>query len=216
MLYAMAQLALPSFRSAAWVAALVALGAGSCQTEPVRLWSLREAEAGSPERAAYDRLQTAADLANEFLETSEFARGFPAESARFTLDHSDILIRFQNEGIWPLRIESTGWADPRTAVGDGLHPTSHGFLSARRTDPDATGDGTSDSAFLLLDSPAMAALLLRQATTMREIHARGEFDYWLNYDLLGLNPKSGWGEGNPVNLRAEAVQTAFWQWFEAR
>lgn len=190
--------------------------AGACQSEPVRLWQLREAEPGSGPRQAYERLVVAADLANEFLATSEFARGFPAESARFSLDHSDVLIRFTGEGIWPLRIASAAWADPRTAAGDGIHPTEHGFLAARRTDRYASGDATEDSAFLLLEPPAMAALLLRQATTMREIQARGSFDYWLNYDLLGANPHHGWRDRNPVDARANAVHEAFWQWHEAR
>lgn len=196
-------------------AALLVLG-GACSTEPVRLYELREAEPGSGPRLAYERLELAADLANEFLATSAFARGFPAESARFSLDHSDVLIRFTGEGIWPLRIASAGWADPRTAVGDGIHPTEHGFLAARRTDRYASGDATDDSAFLLLEPPAMAALLLRQAATMREIHARGSFDYWLNYDLLGTNPHYGWRDRNPVDARANAVHEAFWQWYEAR
>ena len=191
------------------------LGAG-CQTAPVRLWQPREADPGSAPRLAYERLEVATDLANEFLATSEFARGFPAESARFSLDQTDVLIRFTGEGIWPLRIESTGWADLRTAIGDGIHPNERGFLSARRTDHEASGDATEDSAFLLLESPEMAGLLLRQAATMREIQARGSFDYWLNYDLLGLHPDHGWRDGNPVDARANAVHAAFWQWYEAR
>ncbi|MDA1259963.1 MAG: hypothetical protein O3A20_05020 [Planctomycetota bacterium] len=202
-------------RQALLGAALLVLG-GACAAEPVRLWKLREAEPGTGQRLAYERLELAADLANEFLETSEFARGFPAEGARFSLDHSDVLVRFTGEGIWPLRIESAGWADLRTAVGDGIHPNERGFLAARRTDRYASGDATEDSAFLLLDPPAMAGLLLRQAATMREIHARGSFDYWLNYDLLGTNPHYGWRDSNPVDARANAVHEAFWQWYEAR
>lgn len=202
-------------RPAVLGAVLLALGA-ACSTEPVRLWELREAEPGSAERAAYERLEAAADLANEFLATSEFARGFPAESARFSLDHSDLLLRCTGEGIWPLRIETAGWADPRTAIGDGVHPTERGFLSARRTDAGASGAASTDAVFLQLDAPSMAGLLLRQATTMREIHARGSFDYWLNYDLLGLDPRYGWGDDNPVDARADAVHRAFWQWHEAR
>jgi hypothetical protein len=189
---------------------------GACQTEPVRLYALREAPAGSSSRAAFERLTDATALANEFLETSTFARGFPAEGARFSLDHSDILITFKNEGVWPLRIETTGWADLRTAMGDGLHPTDRGFLATRRTDPGAAGDGTSDSSFLLLDPPEMAAQLLRQAAILREMRARGEFDFWLNYDLLGLNPQHGWRDGNVVTWRAFAVEDGFYQWYAER
>lgn len=202
-------------RTAALGAALFALGA-SCQTEPVRLWQLREAEPGSGEREAYERLEAAAALANEFLTSSEFARGFPAEGARFTLDHSDLLLSCAGEGVWPLRIATAGWADPRVAVGDGIHPNEHGFLAARATGKESSGDATADSAFLRLDAPSMAGLLLRQAATMREMHARGKFDFWINYDLLGLNPAHGWREGNPVDARADAVYVAFWRWFEAR
>jgi hypothetical protein len=62
----------------------------------------------------------------------------------------------------------------------------------------------------------MTAVLLRQAVTLREMQARGEFDYWLNYDLLGLNPQSGWMEGNVVDRRAYAVQSGYYQWIEQR
>ncbi len=204
----------PTVRGLILAGGLAALGA--CQTEPVRLYALREAPAGSTRRAAFDRLTDATALANEFLETSTFARGFPAEGARFSLDHSDILITFKNEGVWPLRIETTGWADPRTAMGDGLHPTDRGFLATRRTDPSAAGDGTSDSSFLLLDPPEMAALLLRQAAILREMRARGEFDFWLNYDLLGLNPQHGWRDDNVVTWRAFEVEDGFYQWYAER
>lgn len=192
------------------------LSLAACQSAPILLYELREAPPDSAERAAYDRLAAAVELANEFLETSEAARGFPAEDARFSLDESDILITFKNEGIIPLRIATTGWADPRTALGDGVHPTEHGFLSARRTDPAATGSETTDSAFLLLAPPDMAALLLRQAATMREIQTRGAFDYWINYDLLGLDPSIGWHEDSVVNLRAQSVLNAFYQWHVLR
>lgn len=189
---------------------------GACQTSPVRLHELRDAGAGSPERAAYDRLAAAVELANEFLETSEFARGFSAEGARFSLSEADLLITFKNEGVQPLRIETTGWADPRTALGDGVHPTDRGFLSARRMGPEAAGSETTDTAFLLLEPPVMAGLLLRQAATMREIQARGAFDYWINYDLLGLAPGIGWHENSTVNQRAQGVLDAFEQWHAQR
>lgn len=189
---------------------------GACSSADIRLYELRDAEPGSPERAAYDRLAEAVELANEFLETSEFARGFPAGAAHLTLDHTDILIRIAGEGIFPMRIQTTGWADPRTFFGDGVHPTDNGFVTARRTDQEATGSETTDSAFLLLTPPEMAGLLLRQALTVHEIRVRGSFDYWINYNLLGLDPTIGWGEDSAVNLRAEAVMTAFEQWHAER
>lgn len=207
--------ALALFPPAAWGAALLVLGA-ACSAEPVRLYELRDAGRGTPERAAYERLETAAALANEFLETSEFARDYPAAGARFLLDQSDVLVSYPGEGVWPLRIETAGWADPRTALGDGIHPTGRGFLSARTAGGESSGDLVSDTAFLQLPPQAMAGLLLRQAATMREIRARGPLDYWLNYDLLGLDPDSGWHEDNPVNARAEAAWAAYQKWYGER
>lgn len=198
------------------LALLPILLVASCSTEPVRLYKLREADAGSPDRASYARLEQAVGLANEFLSTSEYARGFPAEEASFSLGFTDLLLHLKGEGIEPLRIETAGWGDLRTTFGDGVHPNEFGFLTARRTNEDATGEGTSDAAFLQLEVVDMAAVLLRQAATMREIQARGEFDYWLNYDLLGINPESGWMEGNIVDRRAYAVQAGFFQWIDKR
>lgn len=198
------------------LALLPLLLAAACSTEPVRLFRLRDADQGSPERASYQRLEQAVALANEFLATSSYARGFPAEEAHFSMGLNDLLLHLKGEGIVALRIETTGWGDLRTTFGDGVHPNQHGFLTARRTNADATGDASADAAFLQLEVVDMAALLLRQAATMREIQARGEFDYWLNYDLLGLNPKSGWMESNVVDRRAYAVQTGFYQWVGQR
>lgn len=198
------------------LALLPILLVASCSTEPVRLYKLRDADPGSPDRASYARLEQAVGLANEFLSTSTYARGFPAEEASFSLGLSDLLLHLKGEGVVPLRIETAGWGDLRTSLGDGVHPNEHGFLTARRTNEEATGEGTSDAAFLQLEVVDMAAVLLRQAATMREIQARGEFDYWLNYDLLGINPESGWMEGNIVDRRAYAVQAGFFQWIDER
>ncbi len=203
-------------RAGPFLAALLALGALACSSEPVRLWQLREAPAGSEERAAYERLEHAVELANEFLATSEYARGFPAAGARFGLDHSDVLLTLAGEGIYPMRIEASGWGDLRTAIGDGVHPTRDGFLSARSTGLDASGDGGRDAAFLDLSAEDMAAVLLRQAVMMREIQTRGELGYWLNYDLLGLVPGQGWDEDAPVNRRAYLVEFAFREWLADR
>lgn len=198
------------------LALLPILLVAACSSEPVRLHKLRDADQGTADRDAYGRLEQAVALANEFLSTSQYARGFPAEEARFSLGLNDLLLHLKGEGIVPLRIETSGWGDLRTTFGDGVHPNEHGFLTARRTNDDATGEGTSDAAFLQLEVVDMAAVLLRQAATMREIQARGEFDYWLNYDLLGLNPESGWMEGNVVDRRAYAVQAGFFQWIDQR
>lgn len=188
----------------------------ACSSEPVRLYQLRNADSGTEEQASYLRLESAVNLANEFLETSTFARGFPAEHAQFSMGLNDLLLHLKGEDIIPMRIETTGWGDLRTAFGDGVHPNDQGFLTARRTNADATGDSTSDAAFLQLSVHDMAALLLRQAATLREMKERGEFDFWINYNLLGLNPQTGWLEGNVVERRAYAVQAGFYQWVDQR
>lgn len=198
------------------IALLPILLAAACSSEPVRLAHLREADQGTPERQSYDKMAQAVELANEFLSTSSYARGFPAEEASFSMGLNDLLLHMKGEPSMMLRIETAGWGDLRTTFGDGVHPNENGFLSARRTNEEATGEGTSDAAFLQLEVVDMSALLLRQAVTLREMQARGEFDYWLNYDLLGLNPQSGWMEGNVVDRRAYAVQAGFYQWIEQR
>lgn len=184
----------------------------ACSAEPVRLYELRESAPTSREHMAYLRLEQAVDLANRFLAESRYARGFPAAQASFSLGMSDVLLHLKDEGIKVVRIEAAGWGDPRILFGDGVHPTEHGFMTGRTRGSEATGEGTKDAAFLNLEVQEMAATLLRQATTMREIQERGEFDYWLNYDLLGLDPSSGWMENNTVDRRAYAVQSGFYQW----
>ena len=188
----------------------------ACSSEPVRLYQLRDADSGTEEQASYLRLEGAVNLANEFLSTSTYARGFPAEEARFSLGLSDLLLHLKGEGVISMRIETTGWGDVRTSFGDGVHPNDQGFLTARRTNADATGDASSDAAFLQLSVTDMAALLLRQAATLREMQERGEFDFWINYNLLGFNPQTGWTEGNVVERRAYAVQAGFYQWMGQR
>ena len=194
------------------LALLPILVLAACSAEPVRLYRLREAAPDSAERAAYVRLEQAIGLANQFLTESQYARGFPAEAATFSLGMSDVLLHLKNEGVLIVRVETAGWGDVRTQFGDGVHPTENGFMTARVRGKEATGDGNFDSAFFQLEASEMAAVLLRQATTMREIQARGEFDYWLNYDLLGLDPNSGWMESNTIDRRAYAVQDGFYQW----
>jgi len=104
---------------------LLVLFFAACSSQPVRLSRLREEEP-----ASYQHLQDAVNLANEFLATSSYARGFPAEEARFSMGLNDILLHLKGEGILPLRIETAGWGDMRTVFGDGVHPTEQGFLSA--------------------------------------------------------------------------------------
>jgi hypothetical protein len=157
-------------------------------------------------------LEQAVDLANSFLTESPYSKGFPAEAATFSLGMSDILLHLKGEGVRVVRVETAGWGDVRINFGDRVHPTDNGFMTGRVRGSEATGDSTFDAQFVHLEVVEMAAVLLRQATTMREIQARGEFDYWLNYDLLGIDPSSGWMESNTVDRRASAVQAGFYQW----
>jgi hypothetical protein len=188
------------------------LALAACSAEPVRLYRLREAAPDTPEHASYARLEQAVDLANRFLTESPYSRGFPAEAATFSLGMSDILLHLEGEGVKIVRVETAGWGDVRTNFGDGTHPTENGFMTGRVRGAEATGDGTFDAQFVHLEAVEMAAVLLRQATTMREIQARGELDYWLNYDLLGVDPSSGWMANSTVDRRASAVQAGFYQW----
>ena len=188
------------------------LAVAACSAEPVRIYKLREADANTPEHASYIRLEQAVDLANQFLTESRYSRGFPAEAATFSLGMSDILLHLKGEGVLVVRVEPAGWGDVRVNFGDQVHPTENGFMTGRVRGPEATGDETFDAEFVHLEVVEMAAVLLRQATTMREIQARGELDYWLNYDLLGIDPASGWMESNTVDRRAYAVQDGFYQW----
>ncbi|TAH37313.1 MAG: hypothetical protein EYC70_10090 [Planctomycetota bacterium] len=191
------------------------LALGGCSTDTVRLYELREAPAESAQYQAYQRLEKAVALANEFLRSSPDAVLFPAEGARFSLSFTDILVTFEGEGIEAVRMETPGWGDLRTVLGDGYHPTDQGFLT-QRVSSGAEGSGTKDASFLKLSHDEMAAVLLRQVTMQREVQTRGGFDYWINYDLLGLWPANGWGEDNPVNRRAYAVEAAFRRWLAAR
>ncbi|KAA3611694.1 MAG: hypothetical protein DWQ01_06315 [Planctomycetota bacterium] len=189
---------------------LAALSA--CSTDPVRLYELREASPDTFGAQAYDQLEEAVDLANQFLHKSKYASVFPAERATFSLGFTDILVAYQGEGIEAVRMETAGWGDPRLLGSDRTHPTSHGFLTGRVTGADSTGDDSLDAAFLHMESVDMAATLLRQTAIQREIQARGEFDFWINYDLLGLWPGNGFGEENPVVERGYAVEYAFRKW----
>lgn len=192
------------------------LAAGACQAEPIRLYELREAPAGSPNRAAYDRLETAIFLVNDFLASPAPDAGRPLGHGRFLLDHTDVLMDLGEDGIWTVRLATAGWGDPRTLFGDGVHPNATGFTSERSLAADAAGESARDDGFLALAPPDMAATLLRQAVMMREIRTRGAFDYWLNYDVLGLDPGAGWREDNPVTADAHALEQAFRAWLAAR
>ena len=78
---------------------------------------------------------------------------------------------------------------------------------------DRGSDAASDNAFLKLPAMRMAATLLRQSVVMREIQARGEVDYWLNYTLLGLDINRGYRNNSHVDKRAALTEQAFYQWY---
>jgi hypothetical protein len=185
----------------------------SCATQPIYLHQLKEAEELSVERLAYVRLEKAVDSANSFLQTSMFAKGFPAENAQFKLGVNHIIIILNNEYSQTIPIETATLSDPRLLVGDNFHNTGKALIAARKID-DIPAESLLDNYFLQLDEQEMAETLLFQACIMREIQARGSLDYWLNYILLGLNPSRGWGENSHVNERAHLIKIAYQRWRE--
>lgn len=188
----------------------LAAALAACSTDPVRLYELRQADLGTPRRLAYEQLESAVELANQFLEESPRAHLFPAEEARFKIDFTDVVVYFKGEGWKPLRIYNTGWADPRTMPGDDSHPAKFGFMVGPTSETPERGDELLASHFFQRNEQEMAAILLRQAALMREYQARGSFDFWMNMNFLGL--VSGWEGGNPVSARAYAVESAYWSW----
>ena len=193
---------------------LLSLPAGACATRPVRLYELREAEVGSRDQQAYARLEAAVELANRFLGETEAARDAPAGRSSFEVGRSDVIVHLAEAGTHPLRIETAGWGDTRTLFGDRVHGTTTGFLAAH--DNSAAESDASDNLFFLLTPEDMAATLLRQALIMHEIQVRGELGYWLNYDLLGLDPTIGWWRGATVDTRANALEDAYYLWLRSR
>lgn len=183
----------------------------SCATQTVYLHQLRDGGAGSKPAHVYAELETAVELANGFLDTSSFAKGFPAEGAKFELGINNIILRLENEYDLTVAIETTYWGDWRFIFGSDVQSSADGLLAAHRPDGKNTDDIT-DNEFLKLDAGNMAAILLRQSAIMREIRARGEIDYWLNYKLLGIDPARGWVEGAHVNKRGVLTEKAFRLW----
>jgi hypothetical protein len=196
------------------LAVLLALPAGACATRPVRLYELRGAEPGSRDRQAYERLESAIALANRFLEASPAAVDLPAGRTRFELGMTDVIAHLGELGTYPVRIETAGWGDTRTLFGDRVHGTTTGFLAAH--DNSAAEEDASNNVFFLLTPEDMAATLLRQALIAWQIQSRGELGYWLNYDLLGLDPTIGWWRGATVDERANAVEDAYFEWIRSR
>jgi hypothetical protein len=136
------------------------------------------------------------------------AKGFPAENARFELGINNIILRLENEYDLTIALEVAYWGDWRFIFGGDVQATEHGLISAI----DIEGNGPHDNLFLATGAADMAGTLLKQCSIMREIQARGEVDYWLNYKLLGVDPGRGWGQNSHVNLRGVLTERAFLQW----
>ena len=196
------------------LALLLPLAAAACSTRPVRLYELRDAEPGTRDASAYQRLEAAVELANRFLDEAPSADGQPAGRSRLELGMTDVIAHLGHLGTLPMRIETAGWGDSRTLFGDRVHGTTTGFLAAH--DNSAARGDASDNVFFLMAPEDMAATLLRQALIMYEIQARGELAYWLNYDLLGLDPTIGWWRGATVDARANAMEDAYYAWLRSR
>ena len=193
-----------------FILALVALG--SCASQTVYLSQLRDSDAGSQDSQAYEALQEAVALANDFLASSPLAKGYPAENAHFDLGLNNIILRLDNEYDLVVSIKQAYWGDLRFVAGEDVQADADGIVAAMSVN-DRESDTASDNAFLKLPALRMAALLLRQSVVMREIQARGEVDYWLNYTLLGLNINRAYRNNSHVDKRAALTEQAFYQWY---
>jgi len=184
---------------------------GSCASQTVYLSQLRDSDAGSQDSQAYETLQEAVVLANDFLASPTLAKGYPAEGARFHLGLNNIILRIENEYDLVVSIKRAYWGDLRFVAGEDVQADADGIVVAMSVD-DRGSDAASDNAFLKLPAMRMAATLLRQSVVMREIQARGEVDYWLNYTLLGLDINRGYRNNSHVDKRAALTEQAFYQW----
>ena len=185
---------------------------GSCASQTVYLSQLRDSDAGSQNSQAYETLQEAVVLANDFLASATLAKGYPAEGARFHLGLNNIILRIENEYDLVVSIKRAYWGDLRFVAGEDVQADADGIVVAMSVD-DRGSDAASDNAFLKLPAMRMAATLLRQSVVMREIQARGEVDYWLNYTLLGLDINRGYRNNSHVDKRAALTEQAFYQWY---
>ena len=185
---------------------------GSCASQTVYLSQLRDSDAGSQDSQAYDTLQEAVMLANDFLASSPLAKGYPAENAHFDLGLNNIILRLDNEYDLVVSIKRAYWGDLRFIAGEDVQADADGIVVAMSVD-DRESDAASDNAFLKLPAMRMAATLLRQSVVMREIQTRGEVDYWLNYALLGLDINRGYRDNSHVDKRAALTEQAFYQWY---
>lgn len=183
----------------------------SCASQTIYLSQLRDSDVGSQDALAYSTLKEAAVLANDFLANSLLAKGFPAENARFDLGLNNIILRLDNEYDLVVSIKRAYWGDLRFVVGLDVQADADGIVAAHRANG-SSSEYASDNEFFKLNSVDMAAALLRQSVVMREIQARGELDYWLNYTLLGVDLNRDWRDKSHVDMRATLTEKAFRQW----
>ena len=165
---------------------------------------------GSWDRQCYETLEEAVVLVNRFLAESAATIGWPAADTEVELGLTDILVHLPGRGTEAMRIETSGWGDLRTFFGDEAHANGNGFTSY--PDTGAHSEDAADNVFFRKDAVDMAAFLLRQAMIMREIRERGETNYWMNYRLLGLDPRIGWGRRSHVDQTAVALEKYFREW----
>ena len=196
-------------RPLSFILALATLS--SCASQTIYLSQLRDADTGSQDAQAYNTLQEAVMLANDFLASSPLAKGYPAENAHFDLGINNIILRLDNEYDLVVSIKRVYWGDPRFFAGEDVRADADGIVVVMSVD-DRESDTVSNNAFLKLSAAHMAATLLRQSVVMREIQARGEVDYWLNYTLLGIDTNRDWGDNSHVDKRAALTEQAFYQW----
>ena len=192
-----------------FILALAALS--SCASQTIYLGQLRDADAGSQDAQAYNTLQEAVVLANDFLASSPLAKGYPAENAHFDLGLNNIILRLDNEYDLVVSIKQAYWGDLRFIAGEDVQVDADGIVVARSVNG-RESNAASNNAFLKLPATHMAATLLRQSVVMREIQARGEVDYWLNYTLLGLDINRAYRNNSHVDKRAALTEQAFYQW----
>jgi|TARA_B110000438_G_C15720663_1_gene609651 hypothetical protein len=183
----------------------------SCASQTIYLSQLRDADTGSQDAQAYNTLQEAVMLANDFLASSPLAKGYPAENAHFGLGLNNIILRLDNEYDLVVSIKRAYWGDLRFVTGEDVQADADGIVVAMGVGG-RQSDAASNNAFLKLPAAHMAATVLRQSVVMREIQARGEVDYWLNYTLLGIDTNRDWGDNSHVDKRAALTEQAFYQW----
>ena len=124
---------------------------GSCASQTVYLSQLRDSDAGSQDSQAYETLQEAVALANDFLANSPLAKGYPAEDASFDLGLNNIILRLKGEYDLVVSIKRAYWGDLRFVAGEDVQADADGIVVAMSVD-DRESDAIIRSKFLLSKS----------------------------------------------------------------